>query len=97
MACGTPVIASSRGSLPEVVGTAGFLVDAEDHATIAEQIVLFLMNPKLRAERREQSLCWAAQFTWERTARQMFQLYDDIAWRANPVPILDTASGVAAS
>ena len=35
MACGTPVIASNRGALPEVVGDCGYLVDPFDIESIA--------------------------------------------------------------
>ena len=38
MACGTPVVASDRGALPEVVGAAGILVDPEDPRAIAAAV-----------------------------------------------------------
>src|SRR6185312_12205758 len=35
LACGAPVVASNRGSLPEIVGDAGLLVDPLDIGSIA--------------------------------------------------------------
>jgi glycosyltransferase involved in cell wall biosynthesis len=50
MACGTPVIASTRGSMPEIVsdGINGFLVEALDDATGAVEAVGSLDRRKVR-------------------------------------------------
>jgi glycosyltransferase involved in cell wall biosynthesis len=79
MACGTPVIASDRGSLPEVVGTGGVTTDAEDHAAIAAIITRLFAQPNEYARLCEQATRQAATFSWERTARETLALYDE-AW-----------------
>ena len=48
MACGTPVIASWAGSLPEVIGGAGAFFDPTDVDSIAARIREFLDDPDRR-------------------------------------------------
>ncbi|MGN6564571.1 MAG: glycosyltransferase, partial [Thermomicrobiales bacterium] len=79
MACGTPVIASDRGSLPEVVGAGGVTTDAEDHAAIAAAITQFFTQPDAYARLCEHAAQQAAGFSWEQTARETVALYDE-AW-----------------
>ncbi|MCU1391605.1 MAG: glycosyltransferase family 4 protein [Ilumatobacteraceae bacterium] len=51
MACGTPVIANSRGSMPELIehGRDGYLVDGIDDAVRAVGLVADLDRPAIRA------------------------------------------------
>jgi glycosyltransferase involved in cell wall biosynthesis len=67
MACGVPVIAANRTSLPEVVGDAGLLVEPELEA-VAEAIVRLVTDRALRADLSRRGLARAAAFIWERTA-----------------------------
>ncbi len=69
MACGVPVLASNRGSLPEVVGEAGVLFDPEQPASIAECIVRFLSDQGLRRRLAQSAPVRARLFTWERAAQ----------------------------
>ncbi len=50
MACGTPVLSSNAGSLPEVVGEAGIYFEPTDVDSIAGAIRLFLAAPAFRDE-----------------------------------------------
>jgi glycosyltransferase involved in cell wall biosynthesis len=75
MACGAPVIASDRGSLPEVVGQAGLICDAEDHAAIAAYLALLLTQPAVADMQRRKGYAHAARFTWERTAQAVLEVY----------------------
>jgi glycosyltransferase involved in cell wall biosynthesis len=77
MACGTPVIASSRGSLPEIVGEGGIIVDAEDHHAIAGVVQTAFAQDGSRARLREAALRRGADFSWEQTARQTLAVYDE--------------------
>jgi glycosyltransferase involved in cell wall biosynthesis len=69
MACGTPVIASNRSSLPEVVGDAALSVDPEDTRAIAAAIHRLFTEDALAYTHSALGLERAKLFTWEKTAR----------------------------
>ncbi len=75
MACGAPVIASDRASLPEVVGQGGLLVDPTDVDGLAAAMERLLTDEGLRAELGERALVQAAKFRWEKTARETLAVY----------------------
>jgi len=76
MACGTPVIAYRRGSMPELIedGVTGFLVDTFDEAVAA-------IGRLGEIDRRECRRAVEARFTVERMAEQYLQLYQRILGR----------------
>jgi len=75
MACGTPVVTSDRPSLPEVVGEAGFMVEATDNEALAKAMEQVLTDEDLRREMREKGLRQAAKFTWEAAAEKLLDVY----------------------
>lgn len=75
MACGTPTIVSDISSLPEVVGDAGLLVSATDAEEWTEAIYRLLDDSALRLVLRDKGLKRAAQFSWEKAARQHLDVY----------------------
>jgi glycosyltransferase involved in cell wall biosynthesis len=75
MACGTPVVASDRSSLPEVVGDAGLLVDPVDPAALADALARVLRDEALRGELGARGIERARRFTWEAAARATVQTY----------------------
>jgi glycosyltransferase involved in cell wall biosynthesis len=79
MACGCPVIATTRPAVPEVVGDAGLLVDPLDVDAIAGAIRRVTADAELSARLRERGLARAAELTWERTARETAAVYRDVA------------------
>ena len=76
MACGTPVVCSNRPSLPETVGDAALLVDAEDVEELAQAMQRLLENEELRAEMRERGLRRARRFTWRKAAEKLLAAYE---------------------
>ena len=68
MACGTPVVASSATSHPEVLGDAGLLFTPGDPAALARTLSTLLESRDLRAKLSERGLRRAGAFTWERCA-----------------------------
>jgi glycosyltransferase involved in cell wall biosynthesis len=82
MASAVPVVASNRGSLPEVVGDAGLLVEPQDLEAISDAVVRALTDPILRADLVARGLERASQFTWERTARATLDVYRAVSAEA---------------
>jgi len=75
MACGCPVISSNASSLPEVAGDAALLIDPSDVEGLAKAMQQVLSDPALSADLRSRGPIRAAQFTWDRTAREMVAVY----------------------
>ncbi|QWF84375.1 glycosyltransferase family 4 protein [Amycolatopsis sp. CA-230715] len=88
MACGTPVVASSGGALPEVVGDAAELVPPADPAALAAALRKLLRDPARRAELSEAGIRRAAEFSWRRTAAETARQYHHLlgAEAGTPVP-----------
>jgi glycosyltransferase involved in cell wall biosynthesis len=76
MACGTPVVCSRRGSLPEVAGDAALLVDPEDTSEAASAITRVFREEPLATSLRERGLRQAAKFTWMKTAAMTLKAYE---------------------
>ena len=79
MACGAPVVTSNVSSLPEVVGGAAVLVNPENVFDIARGIRDVLLDEGLRAGLIDRGREQLARFSWERTARQMLEIYEEAA------------------
>jgi glycosyltransferase involved in cell wall biosynthesis len=75
MACGTPVVASTSSSLPEIVGDAGLLVAPTDPDALGAAILRVLREPDLRAELRERGFVRARRFSWYETAQRTLDVY----------------------
>ena len=76
MACGTPVIATRRGSMPELIdhGVTGFLVDSVDEAV--EAIARIGEIDRARA-----AAAVAERFTVDRMADRYLALYREVLGR----------------
>lgn len=79
VALGTPVVASSAGSIPEVGGKAALYFDPTDTDEIAEKIKKVLTLSKVDYnEMRKRSLAQAEKFSWEDTARKTMSVLTSI-------------------
>ena len=78
MACNTPVVASDRGSLPEIVADAGLLIDPEDPEALAAAMERGLNDDLLRADLIAKGRMQVARFSWQETARQTLQVYRQV-------------------
>jgi glycosyltransferase involved in cell wall biosynthesis len=76
MAAGVPVIASHRGSIPEVVDDAGLLIDPTDTAMLAQAIESAMDDAALWDTMRQRGLARARQFSWAQTARDIRRAYE---------------------
>jgi len=75
MSLGVPVVAANRGSLPEVLGDAGPLVDPERPDDIANAIARLLADQAYAATCASRGLARARTFSWERTAQRVYEMY----------------------
>ena len=78
MACGTPVVCSNVSSLPEVVGEAAEIVNPENVFDIARGMREVLLDAALRDRLVERGFDQARRFSWERTAQQVLDAYEEI-------------------
>ncbi len=71
MACGTPVITTGMGSLPEVVGDAAlFVKNPEDVDEISEKMLRVLNDEQLKNMLIKKGLEQAQKFSWQKTAEK---------------------------
>ncbi len=78
MGHGAAVITSANSALPEVIGDAGLLVDAEDEAALANALEALATDDARCGELRRRALERAARFSWRRAADQVLSCYDDV-------------------
>jgi glycosyltransferase involved in cell wall biosynthesis len=74
MAAGVPVVASTGGSLPEVLGDAALLVDPLDPRAIADALLRACSDTPLRTTLIQRGHARAAAFDWNRTAATVHTL-----------------------
>ena len=75
MTFGVPVVASSRGSLPEVLGDAGPLVNPDEPDEIAGAIARILDDDAFASACAATGVLRARRFNWDRTARLVYDVY----------------------
>ncbi|WP_377194705.1 glycosyltransferase family 4 protein [Ruegeria meonggei] len=68
MSCGTPVLSSDRGSLPEVVGDGGLYFDPLSSQALADQAIRLLSEPGLQNDLSQKALTQASRFSWDKGA-----------------------------
>ncbi|MDZ7832406.1 MAG: glycosyltransferase family 4 protein [Desulfobacterales bacterium] len=79
MACGVPVISTTGGALPEVVGDAGILVPPKDSEALARALVSVLDHPEYAQKlsdagyRRVQN-----HLTWQAAAKRTVAAYSQV-------------------
>jgi alpha-1,3-rhamnosyl/mannosyltransferase len=74
MQAGTPVAVSNRGALPEVVGEAGMIIDADDEDGWALAFLTCVTDERACILRSEMGLKQAEMFSWEKTAETVVKL-----------------------
>jgi len=79
MACGVPVISTTGGALPEVVGEAGILVPPSDHYALARAIASLLDNPEHAKALGEAGYKRVLEnFTWTKAAEKTVKIYREV-------------------
>jgi glycosyltransferase involved in cell wall biosynthesis len=87
MACGTPVVAFRRGSVPEILeeGLTGCIVRGEDEATAA-------LAEIERFDRRACRQRFERRFSARRMALDYLSAYDRVAQGEEPAPLRSAAA-----
>jgi len=76
MACGVPVVSTTAGALPEIVGDAGILVPPADAKALAEAISALVVSPNKRKHLSEMGRKRVMQmFNWRDTAQRTADVY----------------------
>jgi glycosyltransferase involved in cell wall biosynthesis len=79
MNCGCPVVCSNGGSLAEVAAEGAILVDPDDAQQMGKAIANLLRNPRERELLAERAKLRAADFSWQKAARQTLSVYAEAA------------------
>jgi glycosyltransferase involved in cell wall biosynthesis len=82
-AYGLPVVATASGGVPDVVidGETGFLAPPQDSEAVAQAILRLLRDPELSQRMGQANRRWAETLTWERTALEQVQAYEELLRR----------------
>lgn len=78
MACGTPVVCSNTGALPEVGGDAAVYVDPYDVESISQGLQNILADESLRTQLIQKGLDHVKQFRWEHTAQELYRIFESL-------------------
>jgi glycosyltransferase involved in cell wall biosynthesis len=78
MACGTPVVSSTGGSLPEVAGDAALTVAPEDVDGLAAALLRGVSDADLRQQLVARGYEWVQRFNWDNSARAHVQVYERV-------------------
>jgi glycosyltransferase involved in cell wall biosynthesis len=70
MACGTPVVCSPFGALPEICGEAALVVDPGNSEAFADAVLRSARDEELRARLSEAGRARAQGYSWDRTAER---------------------------
>jgi glycosyltransferase involved in cell wall biosynthesis len=79
MRCGTAVIASTAGALPEIVGDSGVLCPPDDRPGWISAMRRLADDDGERRRLIERGQSWSARFTWRAAAEGIWRVLDDVA------------------
>jgi glycosyltransferase involved in cell wall biosynthesis len=77
-ACGTPVIVTTASPLPELLGEGAVAVAPEDQAGWTEAMARVLSDDALRKKMSAAGLAATAKLSWERSARQLLEIFSEV-------------------
>ncbi|PYS68253.1 MAG: hypothetical protein DMF69_20760 [Acidobacteria bacterium] len=84
MACGVPVIGSTCGAIPEVIGEAGLAFPEGDGALLADAIKRLLGDEEMKARFSKLGRARVEEnYSWDRVGRMTYALYQHVVNRRN--------------
>jgi glycosyltransferase involved in cell wall biosynthesis len=84
MACGVPVLSSTAGSLPEVVGEGGIFFDPTDVRAISDAMESLLADPREQYRRGRAALERSRRFTWTAAAEGLLDCLERVVRERKP-------------
>jgi glycosyltransferase involved in cell wall biosynthesis len=78
MAHGTPVVTSNTSSIPEVVGNAAVLVNAENVFEIMRALLRVLLDQGFRDRLKQRGYEQVRRFSWTASAQQIINVYEQV-------------------
>lgn len=78
MSCGAPVITSNSSSFPEIIGSAGIMIDPDRPDEIFQAMKNILLDKNLRESLIKKGLEQAKKFNWQKTASQYLDIFQKI-------------------
>ena len=81
MACGVPVIGSTCGAIPEVIGNAGLVFAEGDADALAVALQRMLSDESLRERLVVAGYARVEQYSWERVAEKTYELFRQVLKR----------------
>lgn len=78
LACGTPVVASNRGALPEVVGELAPTLHPYDTQALTAAVACVLKDSRVGARTAEQGPQWVKQFRAKAVSRKLHDFYANL-------------------
>jgi glycosyltransferase involved in cell wall biosynthesis len=98
MAASTPVVGIRASAVPEVTSDAALLVDEPSDLALAEAMLALATRTELRSSLIARGVARAQAFTWEKTARETFRVYERAISAASPTSLQErrVAAGLAA-
>jgi glycosyltransferase involved in cell wall biosynthesis len=84
MRCGTAVIGSTAGALPEIIGTAGILLSPDDAGAWSQAMLELARDPALQRRLIAAGAARSADFSWEAAAQKTWRVLDAVARKGQP-------------
>jgi glycosyltransferase involved in cell wall biosynthesis len=84
MRCGTAVIASTAGALPEIVGAAGILLSPDDPGAWSQAMIELAADPALQRRLIDAGGARSAEFTWEAAATRTWAVLESVGRQGQP-------------
>ena len=85
MRCGTAVIGSTAGALPEIIGTAGILLNPDDAGAWSQAMLELARDPALQRRLIAAGTARSADFSWEAAAAKTWEVLDIVARKGQPL------------
>jgi len=78
MQCGTPVVVSNAGSLPEIAGDAALITSAYDSIIVGKDLITICKDETLRERLRQKGFEQSKKFTWKSTGERLIRLFGSL-------------------